>query len=141
MCLAIFLAADAPLPLARIGEGSTQMYVVAIPLEQESIRKQFSKRFVYEITTEEGCASGFDYDPDYEREPTIAEENEMSRTLLSQLSVYLTAALNIVGVVELYAGHCDEMGLPPTHRGAITPEHLILSRLSMADRKFFIVSK
>ena len=117
------------------------MHVVAVPVHQESVRRQFSKSFVYQVMTEQGCACGFDYDPDWEGEPSIIEENRISRVLLAQLSAYLTVALNTAGPVELYAGYCDELELPPTYRGAITPDQLMLSRLNQQDRKFFVVSK
>jgi len=116
------------------------MHIVAVPVHQ-AVRKQFSKPFVYQVMTEQGCACGFDHDPDWEGEPSIIQENKRSRVLLTQLSACLAQALNIAGPLELYAGYCDKLDLQPTHRGAIAPDQLISSRLNQKDRKFFVVSR
>ena len=142
MCLAIFIAADYPLPITPKEQHLNQMRVSELLPDQESMRKRFSKPYIYEVTTNgDGCACAFQYEPDWEGEPLIAEENERSRACLSQLSAYLAAALNSSGQLELYAGYCDELDGPPTYHGTITPEQLSLSRLNQEERKFFTISK
>ena len=87
----------------------------------------------------EGCACDFDYDPTWEE--LLPEETERARTNLLKLAAYLREASNVGGPLELYAGFCDEMALPPTSRGAITPEQLLLCRLNQSERKFFTISR
>jgi hypothetical protein len=141
MCLAIFIASDCPLLVTSKAHNQNQMRVLALLPQRESIRTMFSKPYVYEITGDAGCACDFEYDPDWEGEPLLVEENATSRAYLAQLSAYLSNMIDIGGPVELYAGYCDELELSPTFHGTITPEQLSLCRFNEQERKLYTVSR
>ena len=75
MCLAIFIAADYPLPITPKEQHLNQMRVSELVPDQESMRKRFSKPYIDEVTANgDGCACAFQYEPDWEGEPLIAEK-------------------------------------------------------------------
>jgi hypothetical protein len=49
MCLAIFIAADYPLPITPKEQHLNQMRVSELLPDQESMRKRFSKPYIYEV--------------------------------------------------------------------------------------------
>lgn len=58
MCLAVYVAADAPLPESRWNEHAPSFYLESIP-ESAGVRRQFRHAHVYYAGSHEGCGCGF----------------------------------------------------------------------------------
>ena len=139
MCLAIFIALDRPFPVTPKEKHETPFRVTEIRPNDEGVRKHFSKPYIYEILGKDGCACDFQYDPRMEGVELCAEECRLARANLFQLAAYLTRVLRAGGWLELYAGYCSELALPPTYRETITPEQLTLYEFDQSQRKFLKV--
>jgi hypothetical protein len=61
MCMVVYLAADAPLPLISWDAQAPAFHVKALGSRDDPVRARFSKPHVYYVGSHEGCGCGFGY--------------------------------------------------------------------------------
>jgi hypothetical protein len=122
MCLAVYLAADRPLPLIMWNESARGFHVTELDGERdEPVRRQFTKPHVYYAGSHLICGCGFNYgqDPEAEDDP---EELALKAKTLSDLSDYVARAVGDGETIQLFACWEVDQAAPPEHRRELTPE-------------------
>ncbi len=61
MCMTIYIASEYPLPTSLWDEANPCFYVSALSERDESVRRQFTKHWIYYAGSHEGCGCGFQY--------------------------------------------------------------------------------
>jgi hypothetical protein len=117
MCLAVYVAADAPLPQSRWREAAPAFYLEEVP-ESEGVRKQFRYRHVYYAGSHEGCGCGFSKDG---RDPA---ELEKCQETYSALAAVLSAHARRGVKIELFTCWEGEQTVKPEERKTIAVEQL-----------------
>ena len=113
MCWVLYLAADHPLPLHVFDPGAPAFNVAELTGRETAVRVQFSKPFVYSLGAHTSCGCGFDRG---QAHPDRPAELEATETSLRALCVYLGAALDVSGSLELFACWDGDQAAPPDHR-------------------------
>jgi hypothetical protein len=134
MCLAVYVAADAPLPESRWRESAPAFYLESVP-ESEGVRRQFRYRHVYYAGSHEGCGCGFSKDGRDDEELKKCQENY--NALASVLSEHVRKGVGI----ELFTCWEGQQTAEPENRSAMAVEELLqpqfelkeLSLLSLRD--------
>ena len=121
MCLVVYLAADAPLPLVPWDAECPAFHVAPLSPEETAVAARFTKPHVVYAGSHEGCGCGFDYG---QWEGEKRDEVAAARASVRALGEYLAAATAAVGPVELYACWGGDQGLEPVGRIALTPADL-----------------
>ena len=99
--MAIYLAADEPLPLLNDHPGAVFYTAELRDKNDEAVRQHFTKRYVVYVGSFEGCGCGF-FKLEH-AEYAEPEEVESRRSSLSALAAYLSDALRQCGAVELFS--------------------------------------
>src|SRR5947209_6214972 len=102
MCVALYLASPAPLPLIAWQEEHPSFYVAEVAREEEGVKGQFRFPNIYYLGSHEGCGCGFRFD-DETATPDDRDERESAVESLRRLVPYLAAAVKAVPEVELFA--------------------------------------
>lgn len=121
MCMALYAAADTPLPeIPPVGPPAppAPLTVRALERDERAVRARFTKPYVYFLGADTGCSCGFSYDAP---EDPPAESRASNR----QLRRYLAAAVAQVGPVELYACWGGDEADPPDAQVRITPAYFV----------------
>jgi hypothetical protein len=135
--MAVFIAADAPLPLVGWNEAQPGFHVTELSgQDDEKVRSQFSKPYVYYAGAHTGCGCGFDYG----RNPKYQDDVEQSRQSVASLSQYLARETASHGVIELYACWEGDQAEEPLMRKAITPEEISGESFWFEERQFLVVN-
>jgi hypothetical protein len=143
MCKMVYIAADRPLPLIEWQENNPGFWTGAI--QEDGVRKQFTKPYVYEAGSHEGCGCGFAYgiwpiDDDSPWAEGRRADEEAGRESVRRLSEYLSRAVE-EGEVELYACWDGDQEKDPVERATITPADLGGPAFEFKDSQFLIVQK
>src|SRR5438132_104920 len=122
MCMAVYIAADSPLPLIPWDETRPSFYVAELGQEDERVRAQFTKRHVVYAGSHHGCGCGFAYGryPDHEK----PEETTACTDSVARLAGYLRDIVSRVGIVELFACWEGQQADAPTRRRTVTPAEI-----------------
>jgi len=115
MCLQVFVAADEPLPTIPFDSAAPAFNASTLWPEAESVRRHFSKPYIYSLGAQTGCACGFGYspddlDPEFLDAPDVPEEVKEStradhaarREAVQQLKGYLTITVDRCGSAEVF---------------------------------------
>src|SRR5690348_3704867 len=101
MCMAVYVASNSPLPLIQWDKDIPGFHAAELTTDEndEKVRTQFSKPYVYYVGAHTGCGCGFAYGqyPEYE------DDGEESRQSVIRLAEYLTNALGENEDIELFA--------------------------------------
>jgi hypothetical protein len=112
--MALYAAADAPLPEIPTTEPPAPLGVRPIARDEERVRERFLKPHVYFLAAGTGCSCGFSYD-------APEDEGYQNRASVRQLRAWLTDAVERAGPVELYACWSGDEGEPPLEQVRVTP--------------------
>ena len=131
MCLAVYVATDAPLPVGQWDEHAPTFYLEAVPAS-ESVCKQFRYPRVYYAGSHEGCGCGFFKDG--KEGPELEQSQDSYRALAAALS----SALQSGAKVQLFTCWEGEQTAAPESVANVTLEQLIapdfeLQQLSLLD--------
>lgn len=121
MCMAIYIASPAKLPLVAWHEEQPAFYVDEAEAG-DPVRAHFSWPNVYYAGSHEGCGCGFSYDqmPEALQEP---DEEAERRASLAALRVYVARA-TALGPVQLFACWEGEQSCPEKDRLQVSPDAL-----------------
>lgn len=133
MCLAVYIASDADLPLIPWDDQNPEFNVVPIPGGEELVRAQFTKSNVAYVGSYEGCSCGFVIDPD---DPGWDDE-ERARSV-RQLGDYIDELL-CFGTVELYACWNGDEGDDPVSRIEVTRDHFRTPKFWFEKKQFLTI--
>ena len=137
MCMAIYLAADEPLPLLNDHSGATFYTVPLRDKNDEAVRRHFTKRHVVYAGSFEGCGCGF-FKLEH-AEYAEAEEVESCRHSLSALATYVSNALRQGASMELFTCWEGDQAQSAIHRGVLTPPEIAAGALKWDSREFFTI--
>ncbi len=117
MCMALYLAADAP--VTEITPSMPPRPLSARPIEgtEEAVRAHFTKPHVYFLGSHTGCSCGFQYGE-------CVKEDAEGRESVRRLGAFVADAVSRVGAVELYACWDGDEAEPERTRATITPADL-----------------
>jgi hypothetical protein len=118
MCLAIYIAADAPLPESRWNEHAPAFYLERVP-ESEGVRRQFCYANVYYAGSHEGCGCGFSKDGRDSQELEQCQQNYRS------LAGVLSPAVRGGARVQLFTCWEGKQTADPETAGIIAVEQLV----------------
>jgi hypothetical protein len=140
MCLAVYIAADQPLPEIDWDEHHPAFYIRRIQPSELSVRKHFTKPHIYSAGAHEGCGCGFSYGllrlNGIEEDPVALAAGQES---VRRLSAYLSEATAKLGPVELYACDSESVETPPELRATIRPGELGGESFCFQVNEFFVV--
>jgi hypothetical protein len=139
MCMAVYIAADAPLPLIPWDETRRTFHVSELSKEDEPVRVQFSKPYVVYAGSHEGCGCGFAYGQYPEHEEL--EDAAACMESVSRLSGYLQDVISRVGAVEVFACWEGQQGDVPTRRRKVTPAAIGGAAFWFEEREFLTVTR
>jgi hypothetical protein len=114
MCMVLYVAADEPLTIIPATEPPSAFSARPVQGPEEPIRAQFSMAHVYFLGAHEGCSCGFSYGRGDE------DADVPGRESVRQLRAYLDAAVDRLGVVEVYSCWVDEEAQPAAERDFVT---------------------
>jgi hypothetical protein len=140
MCMMVYIATDHPLPTSAWDEARPCFYVTELSERDETVRRQFTKPFVYYAGSHEGCGCGFQFDESdgIEVDPDALAASRDSRRRLAD---FLAAALQHQSEVELFACWDGDQAAEPEHRGRIRPSDLMRDRTVFREKGRLIVSE
>ncbi len=137
MCMAVYIAANAPLPLVSWDEDRRGFHIEQLSREDdEKVRSQFSKPYVYYAGAHTGCACGFDYG----RNSKYQDDVEESRQSVASLSEYLARETALHGDIELYACWEGDQAEEPVMRKVVTPEEIGGESFWFEERQFLVIN-
>ena len=118
MCLAVFLAADRPLPLVPFDEARPSFNVTELDPGERAVRGRFSKRHVYYLGAYTGCSCGFTPDADEEEEAARRSREDLVSWLQRLLDADTDAS------VELFTCWDGDYLEPAAERVVLSPSQL-----------------
>ena len=139
MCMMVYVASDHPLPTSAWDEDRPGFHVEALSERDESVRRQFSKPFVYYVGSHQGCGCGFDWDVFEgvsEDDPEFADAKASRQGLFELLALGLRQG----GELGLFACWDGNQGAESAFRGRIRPSDLLTNHLSFREHELLTVS-
>jgi len=149
MCKMIYLASDKELPVIPMNNTDfdselvlefdseldtvTGIYIEELPETETVVRKHFTKRFVYNAYTYQGCGCRFGFDLDYEMPEAAIEVQTICHKCTEQLFQYLRENVVIGEVLEIY---CCWGGAEYLDRDTERDREIDLNRLAIEDYYF-----
>lgn len=115
MCMGVYLAASAPLPLREWDEARPSFNVSALAAEEAPVRGRFSRPHVVYLGAYTGCSCGFTADED-------GEEAEAARSLEDLVAYVREAAA--AGALELFTCWDGDYLEPAARRLELVPDDL-----------------
>jgi len=135
--MAIYLAANEPLPLLADHVGATFYTTVLRDRNDEVVRQQFTKPHVVYAGSYEGCGCGF-FKLEH-AEYAEPDEVEACRRSLSALAEYLSDVLRRCDSVEIFTCWEGDQARPASHRGIATPSQVATGILKWDSRELFTI--
>ncbi|MBN1426843.1 MAG: hypothetical protein JXB07_00575 [Anaerolineae bacterium] len=135
----VYIASESPLPLIAWNDQCPAFYVTELPRPQdEQVRVQFSKPYVYYVGSHQGCGCGFLYGqyPGFEDD---ANEERDKRESVARLSQYLAEAVAANGPIELFACWDGDQAIEPEDWGNITPEDIGGEVFYLEELQFLVI--
>ena len=132
MCYVLYLAADRPCPVIAWNEQAPGFHVADLDANEDPVRAQFTKPYVYYVGAHTHCGCGFrwsdgQYDP--------ADEEVATAESMRRLSDYLSALAH-AGGVELYACWAGDERVAPESRSSRTAAELDRPGFCLRERQF-----
>jgi hypothetical protein len=134
MCLAVYVAGDAPLPESRWNEHAPAFYLEPVP-GSEDVCKQFRYRHVYYAGSHEGCGCGFSKDGRDNQELQWCQDNYRS------LAGVLSDAVGNGTKVQLFTCWEGEQSTRPETIGVVTVEDLIEPQFELQQLSLLTVRR
>jgi hypothetical protein len=137
MCMAVYVAANAPLPLNDYVPGRPFHTANLAQAGEEAVGQHFTKPHVVYVGSYDACGCGFFSLEDAEYlEP---EEVEAARQSLAAFVAYLDAVLVLHGSVELFTCWEGEQDRAPVRSGVVTTADIASGVLKNDERALFTV--
>ena len=134
MCLAVYVASDAPLPESKWNEHAPAFYLEAVP-QSEGVCKQFRYRHVYYAGSHEGCGCGFSKDGRDSQELQQCQDNYHA------LAGVLSGALQAGAELQLFTCWEGEQTNRPETTGALTAEELVEPQFELQQLSLLSVQR
>ena len=134
MCLAVYIAVDAPLPEIKWNEHAPAFYLERVP-ESEGVLKQFSYAHVYYAGSHEGCGCGFSKDGRDSQELERCQRNYRS------LAGVLSPAVRGGAKVHLFTCWEGEQTADPETTGIVTVEQLVEPKFELQQLSLLAVRR
>ncbi|MEZ5316209.1 MAG: hypothetical protein R2752_02300 [Vicinamibacterales bacterium] len=141
MCMAVYAAADAPLPLVEWDTAQPAFNVHPLEPRDEPVRRHFTRPFVVFVGAHTGCACGFAYGAFAPRDDLERAEDARARASVTALRRYLTAAVAELGVVELFSCWEGDQGAEARHRLEVGPDHFGGEAFEFPEKAYFVVHR
>ena len=138
MCTAVYIAAEAPLPLVSWREASPAFYVEELEAEADVVRQYFNGRSVYSVGSYQGCSCGLAYQP---YEGGDEQEAERTRHDWDLFARYLEDSLQHVSVVELFTCWEGDQHEPPDDRVVIAPADIREGRFEYNEGTYALIRR
>ena len=138
-CMAIYLAADGPLPLVEWQAEAPGFYIIDLETDNDRlVRAQFTVPHVYFAGSHSHCGCGFNYGriAQFERDP---EELVRKHNSLAAMSEYLAHEIGRVGEIELFACWDGDQAADPEIHRALTPGSLLGEHFFFHARELSLV--
>jgi hypothetical protein len=132
MCLAVYVASDAPLPESKWNERAPAFYLEPVA-STEGVRKQFRYANVYYAGSHEGCGCGFSKDGRDSQEMERCQQNYHS------LSGLLSRAVQSGAEVQLFTCWEGEQTVNPETTGVVTLEQLVAPEFELQQLSLLTV--
>lgn len=134
MCMAVFIAADEPLPFIDWDESQPAFHVQPISPEEEGVRARLLKPHIYFLGAHTGCSCGFAYGM---RDVNTGEDQAdelASQASVSALRAYVHRAVDQHGEVEMFSAWESDLELEPEATIEITPAYFDGPAFRMPER-------
>ncbi len=138
-CMAIYLAAEGPLPLIEWCAETPGFYLADLETENdELVRVQFTRPHVYYAGSHTECGCGFNYGriAKFERD---AEELARKHHSLAAMSEYLAHEIGRVGEIELFSCWDGDQAADPELRRDLTPTSLLGESFLFYEKELSVV--
>jgi len=136
MCMVVYVAADAPLPLISWDPQAPAFHVKALDARDDPVRARFSKPHVYYVGSHEGCGCGFGYGQWDGEKP---DDQRAAQASVARLADYVAAATRAAGALELYACWDGDQAAEPAHRLEMTPGDIGGRAFWFNERTFVVI--
>ncbi len=136
MCMALFVAADEPLPVIEWRESAPAFNVQVISETEESVRRHFSKPHVYYLGAHTGCSCGFAYG-----RAAPSSKDAAGRASVAALQQYLRDAVQRLGEVELFSSWEGEWNQLPDQRLEVTGDWFGGDTFELPEKVAFRVTR
>jgi len=136
VCIAVYIAANRPLPAIDWDESHPAFYVATLGKDEEPVRNQFTKPHVYYAGSHEGCGCGFQLGKDRGAQDP---EQARCRESLGAFFKYLQDALTRVDDLELFACWEGDQAARVEHRRALTPTDLRRDDFCFLERELSVL--
>ena len=138
MCLTLYLASDAALPLVAWDAARPGFHVVPLTTpDDDLVRPQFTKTHIVYAGSHQGCGCGFAYG---QWEGEDADEAAAAQESVRALRRYLEAATAVSAPIELFVSWEGDQGLPPLKHVRATPADFDGPVFGFEDRTFAIIT-
>jgi hypothetical protein len=139
MCMMVYIASEYPLPTSSWDETNPCFYVETLSERDESVRRQFTKPWIYYVGSHEGCGCGFQYGQyaGLEKDITALAAARDSRHRLAE---FLAVALQHQWEVELFACWDGDQTAVVEHRGRIRASDLMRDRTFFREKELLVIS-
>jgi len=135
MCLGLFLASDAVLPLFPFTEARPAFNVAPLRSYEEPVRAQFSHPNVVYLGASTGCGCGFD--PNGSEAESSAADREADRRALADYLVFAAGA----SPLELFVCWDGDYTAPADRRLTIEVSELAMRTDWLAERSYTDIPK
>ena len=109
--MALFIAADGPLPLVPWDDSRPAFHVDALSAHYEAVRRHFTKPYAYYVGAHTECSCGFSYGQIDPTDESDRADDRAGRASVLALKHYVEAAIQKVGSVEMFSsweGYWDQ---------------------------------
>jgi len=137
--MAVYIAADNPLPLLEWQEDVTVFCVSELTEDEKRVSKQFSKPFLAYAGSLGGCSCGFSYGDEPVEDEDDRKQDALSRESVRQLSEYLSRLVKD-GSIEIFACWEGDQEAEPEEEQSVTPDYFGGEAFSFKEKQFLIVN-
>ena len=137
MCMALYIAADQPIPEALWVESDPHLGVMRVAAESP-VHERFSNTHVYDVVSHEGCACGFQLGqfPEFED-----EEAPLKRRSLTELAAYLEERLAEGRKIELFACWSGDESEEPESTRTLAPQDLRADTFYFREKEAILLAQ
>ena len=139
--MALYIASDLPLETIVWKENETYLVISDIGVQEEVVRKHFTKKHVYRIGAHEVCSCGFsagEYD-EFEEDEEDRKANNRNKRSLSELKQFLVNSLQKNNSLELYACWDGEQAHTIESRTSLDPRSIDCNNFRFNQKEFIAV--
>jgi len=139
--MALFMAADEPLPLIAWDESHPAFHVDELSDGDEGVRRHFTKPYAYYLGAHTGCSCGFSYGQlDLSDGEDVAEDAQ-GRASVEALRTYLEAAIQRLRAVELFSSWEGDWNQDAEQRLEIAPSWFGGAAFRLPEKVAYLVKE